>query len=174
MLRLRQRHHYIDTECFSEEAEFKVTDATATDLAVLDPEIGQVLCNGIYGEGVTLFNSYLPTQFVAHSIYKGTFTNIPDMPDTYELIERCTLTTGSDVYTCVKLWDSTESADPPHLPCCGEENTLTVQIEPVGGGKVTSDDGKIDCPGDCSEKYGSLAGGIDGCPPVVLTATTGR
>ena len=67
------------------------------------------------------------------------------------------------------------NADPPHLPCCGEENTLTVQIEPVGAVRLHQIDGQLidmSLVIDSARIQAALRGRIDGCPLVVLTATT--
>jgi len=176
----------LTTKSFSAEATFDDFDVTrAENLTILDTVTGQAVCDSEYDEyapGTTIFSKYWPTAFVAHSTYKGTFTNIIGIPSTYELIEKCTYQPGSAEYSCEPLWDSVygsndvlgiEDEPMPKLPCCGEINKLTVQIAGGVGGTVTSDDGKIDnCTNTCEANYdGTLPPDYDGCPEVVLTAT---
>ena len=166
----------LDALSFSATATFDLTDATNETL--LSEADGKLVCDATYGEG-TKFINYWPYRFKVRSIYIGTsFPNLPPNTVTYELIEDCVLQYDEndvplDEYVCTKEWDSSPASlgtERPYLPCCGEQNTITVEI-PGGGGVVTSDPSGIDCPGDCDETYGTGEAGSDGCPPVELTVT---
>lgn len=159
-------------DSFTAGATFITETRTASNLTVLPLAVGQPICDSLYGDGY-IFSRFWPNVAVAYTIYTdidGSFPNISGTEKTYELIELCTAQTNTDLYDCEKLWDSTSSEPPPKLPCCSE-NTLTVQIDPEGGGTVTSDDGKIDCPYECVATYNSNEPpDYDGCPEVTLTA----
>ena len=164
---------HLDVNSFSASATFDPTDATNETL--LSTEDGQAICDATYPGQGTVFVNYWPYVFMVHSHYESItgFPNIGEGSHTYELVEHCTFDpdSGSDEYVCTKIWDSLSQDDPPHFPCCGEVNTLTVEITEGGGGVVTSEPSGINCPdGDCSETYGT-GPGDDGCPLVVLTAT---
>jgi hypothetical protein len=154
---------------FSETATFDV--ATAENLTVLNDEVGQDACDSYYDGRSTDFEKFWPNQFLAHTVY--TFDD--DRPD-YELIETCEIVTDDPQYACEEVWNSTSTAPHPHLPCCGESNTLTVNVSK--GGTVTSDyNGTtiIDCGpdniGDCDETFDGTSTSIDACPELLLTAT---
>lgn len=152
---------------FSNTATFDVE--TASDLTVLDAVTGQMVCDTEYPEITTVFNKFWPNAFVAHSTYK--FPTTSGKPD-YELIERCLIQTDDPKYSCITLWDSTSQVPPLHLPCCGESNTLTVNV--IGSGTVVSDPAGINCGNgaeECVVTYDGTTAPIDQCPVVVLTAT---
>ena len=179
---------YLDTTCFSASATFDLTDEEATNETLLSTEVGQDVCDSYApgGPGTTTFVNYWPYKLRAYSIYIGeNFPNLPEGTTRYELIEDCTIKYDAggnplDEYVCNKIWDSSpefEGIDPPHLPCCGAQFTLTVEIEPAGGGAVTSEsalESEINCPIDnCSLTFGTGDPGDDGCEKsldVVLTA----
>jgi hypothetical protein len=126
---------------FIVSSNFNAEDFTATGVAILHPAVGTQRCTDL-GEG--LYYDYLPDAIVAWSNYTGSFTNIPGNPGTYELIEVCPGFTGA-IFDCELWWDSSPDfagVERPKLPCCGETNSITVQI-PGGGGAVTSDIGGL-------------------------------
>ena len=153
---------------FSNTATFLVD--TASDLTVLDDATGQQVCDAEYPPETTVFNKFWPNAFLAYSTYK--FPTSFGKPD-YELIEKCFIQTDDPEYSCTKLWDSTYQSLPPHLPCCGETNTLTVEIADGVGGTVTSENNEINCGTggtDCEEVFDGTMEPIDACPEVKLTA----
>lgn len=161
------------TASFSAAATFNVD--TAENLTVLDDYTGQTACNQEYPARETVFRKFWPNQFIAHTIYS--FDGGPrDGHDDYELIEKCFIQTDDPEYVCTPLWDSLSNGPRPHLPCCGESNTLTVDV--IGSGTVTSEYNEttiINCgpngSGDCNETFNGTSDPIDACPVLELTAT---
>jgi hypothetical protein len=157
---------------------FDLKTNTAQDLTSLVSGDGQQLCNEQFPQETTVFTKFWPSAFLAYSVYEDKDTAFPNIgvdQTTYELIQRCTIEPGDELYSCTTVWDSSPTyADSPrpHLPCCGESNTLTVNV--TEGGTVTSDPAGINCGTlgtDCNKTYNGSVAPYDGCPEVVLTAT---
>jgi len=107
------------------------------------------------------------------------FASAPD----YVIIEVCPTFAEDpvelvDVFVCQEVWNSSSTGEQPHLPCCGVENTITAQVAPPEGGRVTSiPDGIIDCGTDgtntfdhCNQTFGDVEP-FDGCPEPEITLT---
>ena len=160
-------------DSFESEAYFN-TVGTALGVTILEIEAGEFACrNASAGSYV----DYLPYAIVAVSSYYKDDTTDSQF---YEFVDVCPGVYDTDLgktYDCTKVWaSSAEYSTPrPHLACCGEQNTLTVDVT-TEGGTVTSEPAGINCrkgsdTNDCSKLYGGSVAPYDGCPEVTLTAT---